>query len=148
MEAWPKSATDASTQGLVHNATNNILQGTLFTCSDTSDVYNINVQLALSDGTAQGRSFHAAELRVYKNAISTTSRGGGVRTYFLGSGYARMLPGTNKAFWGGNIQLTMNQNGQFEVISPRKYTQNSGALNLNDGADATRLIIDRVVIRY
>ena len=58
-----------------------------------------------------------------------------------------MLPGTNKCFWGGNIQLTMNQNDPFEVISSRKYVSNTNSLELNDGAEATRLIIDRVVIR-
>ena len=140
------SATDSSSQGLVHTATNNIPQGTLFTCSDTSGVYNINVQLALTDGTTQGRSFHVAELRVYTNAASTTGYGDDVRTYFLGSGYSRMLSGTNKCFWGGSIQITMQQNDQFEILTSRKYVSNTNALNLNDGALATRLIIDRVVI--
>jgi hypothetical protein len=140
------SATDSSSQGLVHTATNNIPQGTLFTCSDTSGVYNINVQLALTDGTTQGRSFHVAELRVYTNAASTTGYGDDVRTYFLGSGYSRMLSGTNKCFWGGSIQITMQQNDQFEIVTNRKYAQNTDSLNLNDGADATRLIIDRVII--
>jgi hypothetical protein len=140
------SATDSSSQGLVHTATNNIPQGTLFTCSDTSGVYNINVQLALTDGTTQGRSFHVAELRVYTNATSTTGYGDDVRTYFLGSGYSRMLSGTNKCFWGGSIQITMQQNDQFEILTSRKYVSNTNALNLNDGALATRLIIDRVII--
>ena len=115
------SATDASSQGLVHNATNNIPQGTLFTCSDTSGVNNINVQLAMTDGTAQSRSFHVAELRVHTNATSTTGRGDDVRPYFLGSGYARMVSGTNKCFWGGSIQITMEQNDQFEISTSRKY---------------------------
>ena len=57
-----------------------------------------------------------------------------------------MMSGTNKCFWGGNIQITMNQNDQFEIVTNRKYAQNTDSLNLNDGADATRLIIDRVVI--
>ena len=57
-----------------------------------------------------------------------------------------MMNGTNKCFYGGNIQITMNQNDQFEILSSRKSTQNSNALDLNEGADATRLIIDRVVI--
>ena len=57
-----------------------------------------------------------------------------------------MLSGTNKTFYGGNIQLTMNQNDQFEVISSRKYVSNTNSLELNDGSEATRLIIDRVVI--
>ena len=140
------SATNSSSQGLVHTATSNIPQGTLFTCSDTSGVYNINVQLALTDGTSQSRSFHVAEPRVYTNATSTTSRGDDVRTYFLGSGYARMLSDTNKAFWGGTIQITMEQNDQFEILTSRKYAQNTNALNLNDGTLATRLIIDRVAI--
>ena len=140
------SATDSSSQGLVHNATNNIPQGSLFTCNDTRGVYNVNVQIALTDGTNQGRSFHVAELRVYTNATSTTSRGDDVRTYFLGSGYARMLSGTNKCFYGGSIQITMEQNDQFEILSSRKSTSNSNALDLNEGAEATRLIIDRVVI--
>ena len=87
-----------------------------------------------------------AELRVYTNATSTTSQGDDVRTYFLGSGYARMMSGTNKCFWGGNIQITMQQNDQFEIVTNRKYAQNTDALNLNDGTEATRLIIDRVVI--
>ena len=83
---------------------------------------------------------------MYTNATSTTSQGDDVRTYFLGSGYARMMSGTNKCFWGGNIQITMQQNDQFEIVTNRKYAQNTDALNLNDGTEATRLIIDRVVI--
>ena len=140
------SATNSSSQGLVHNASGNIPQGTLFTCSDHSGVYNINVQLALTEGTSQSRSFHVAELRVYTNATETTGRGDDVRTYFLGSGYARMMSDTNKCIYGGSIQITMEQNDQFEILSSRKYAQNTDALNLNDGALATRLIIDRIII--
>ena len=142
------SATASSSQGLVHAASNAIPAGSLFTCNDTSGVYNINVQIALTVGTNQSRSFHVAELRVYTNATNTTTtvRGDDVRTYFLGSGYARMMSGTNKCFWGGNIQITMAQNDQFEIVTNRKYAQNTDALNLNDGTLATRLIIDRVVI--
>jgi hypothetical protein len=87
-----------------------------------------------------------AELRVYTGASSTTARGDLVRTYFLGSGYARMMRGTNKCFYGGNIQIAMNQNDQFEMLSSRKSSQTSNALMLNGGASATRLIIDRVKI--
>ena len=57
-----------------------------------------------------------------------------------------MMSGTNKCFWGGSIQITMAQNDQFEILTSRKYAQNTDALNLNDGSLATRLIIDRVVI--
>ena len=57
-----------------------------------------------------------------------------------------MMNGTNKCFYGGNIQITMNQNDQFEILSFRKSTSNSNALDLNEGSEATRLIIDRVVI--
>ena len=55
-----------------------------------------------------------------------------------------MMSGTNKCFFGGNIQITMNQNDQFEIISSRKSAQNSNALMLN--GSATRLIKDRVKI--
>ena len=140
------SATNTSSQGLVHTASGNIPQGTLFTCSDYSGVYNINVQLALTEGTSQSRSFHVAELRVYTNATSTTGRGDDVQTYFLGSGYARMMSDTNKCIYGGSIQITMTQNDQFEILSSRKYAQDTDALNLNDSENATRLIVDRVVI--
>ena len=142
------SATASSSQGLVHQASDSIPAGSLFTCNDTSGVYNINVQLALTDGTSQSRSFHVVELRMYTNATNTTTtlRGDDVRTYFIGSGYARMMSGTNKCFWGGSIQITMQQNDQFEIVTNRKYAQNTDSLNLNGGADATRLIIDRVVI--
>ena len=57
-----------------------------------------------------------------------------------------MMNGTNRCFWGGSIQITMQQNDQFEILTSRKYVSNTNALNLNDGALATRLIIDRVVI--
>ena len=140
------SATASSSQGLVHNATNNIPQVTLFTCNDYNGVYNINVQLALTVGTNQSRSFHVAELRVHTGATSTTARGDLLRTYFIGSGYARMMSGTNKCFYGGNIQITTNQNDQFEILSSRKSAQNSSALMLNGGANTTRLIIGRVKI--
>ena len=40
----------------------------------------------------------------------------------------------------------MEQNDQFEVISSRKYVSNTNSLDLNEGAEATRLIIDRVII--
>ena len=55
-----------------------------------------------------------------------------------------MMTGTNKCFYGGNIQITMNQNDQFEILSSRKSAHNSNALMLNGGASETRLIIDRV----
>ena len=64
------SATASSSQGLVHAASNAIPAGSLFTCNDTSGVYNINVQIALTEGTNQSRSFHVAELRVYTNATT------------------------------------------------------------------------------
>ena len=57
-----------------------------------------------------------------------------------------MMSGTNKCFYGGSIQITMETNDQFEILSSRKYKTNSDALDLNDGALATRLIIDRVII--
>ena len=109
-------------------------------------MYNANVQLALTEGTTSGRSFHAAELIVYTNSTSTTVRGDDVRRYFIGSGYARMVSGTNKCFYGGSIQITMETNDQFEILSSRKYKTNSDSLDLNDGVLATRLIIDRVII--
>ena len=87
-----------------------------------------------------------AELRVYTGATSTTDRGDIVRTYFLGSGYARMMSGTNKCFYGGNIQITINLDDQFEILSSRKSAQNSNALELNADESATRLVIDRVKI--
>ena len=54
------SATESSSQGLVHAASNAIPAGSLFTCNDTSGVYNINLQIALTVGTNQSRSFHVA----------------------------------------------------------------------------------------
>ena len=57
-----------------------------------------------------------------------------------------MMTDTNKCFYGGSIQVTMETNDQFEILSSRKYAKNSDALDLNDGALATRLIIDRVII--
>ena len=57
-----------------------------------------------------------------------------------------MMNGTNKCFYGGNIQITMNQNDQFEILSTRKSAQTANALMLDDGANATRLIIARVQI--
>ena len=57
-----------------------------------------------------------------------------------------MMSGTNKCFYGGNIQITMSQNDQFEILSSRKSAQNSNALELNAGESAARLIIDRVEI--
>ena len=56
------------------------------------------------------------------------------------------MSGTNKCFYGGNIQITMNQNDQFEILSSRKSSQNANAPMLDGGASATRLIIDRVEI--
>ena len=57
-----------------------------------------------------------------------------------------MINHTNKCFYGGNIQITMNQDDQFEILSSRKFSQNSNALMLDGNANATRLIIDRVEI--
>ena len=59
-----------------------------------------------------------------------------------------MLPGTNACMYGGSIQITMEQNDQFEILSSRKSAQNSNALNLNGGVDATRLMIDGVVMSF
>ena len=117
------SATAASSQCLVHAASNDIPAGSLFTCNNTSGVYNINTQIALTSGTSQSRSFQVAELRVHNGATNTTTtvRGNLIRTFFTGSGYARMMSGTNKCMYGGNIQITMEQNDQFEILSSRKY---------------------------
>ena len=143
---WEPAITNG-TSGLLHNATNNLPQGSLFTCNDSDGgVYNLNVQLALTDGTNQSRSFHVIELRTYINSSNHTSYGTTSRIYFIGSGYARMLAGTNKCIYGGSIQITMAQNDQFEIVSTRKYITNSNALNLNTGSEATRLTIDRVLI--
>ena len=140
------SATASSSQGLVHTASDSVPAGSLFTCNVHTSVYNINVQLALTEGTTQSRSFHVVELIVYTNSTSTTVRGTDVMGYFIGSGYARMMQTTNKCFWGGSIQITMETNDQFEISSSLKYAQLSDALDLNDGALATRLIIDRAII--
>ena len=143
---WKPAITNG-TSGLLHNATNNIPQGTLFTCNDSDGgVYNLNVQLALTDGTNQGRSFHVIEMRTFTNSANHTGYGTPSRTYFIGSGYARMLTNTNKCIYGGSIQITMQQNDQFEIVSTRKYITNTNALDLNDGVEATRLTIDRVLI--
>ena len=84
---------------------------------------------------------------MYTNAISTTGRGGDVRTYFLGSGYARMIPGANVCMYGGSTQITMEeQNVQFEILSSRKSGLTTDVLNLSVGALATRLITGRVAI--
>ena len=57
-----------------------------------------------------------------------------------------MMNDTNKCFYDGNIQITMNQDDQSEILSSRKFSQNSNALMLDGDANATRLIIDRVEI--
>ena len=57
-----------------------------------------------------------------------------------------MMSGTNKCFYGGNIQITINLDDQFEILSSRKSAQNSNALELNADESATRLVIDRVKI--
>jgi hypothetical protein len=57
-----------------------------------------------------------------------------------------MLSNTNKCIYGGSIQITMQENDQFEIVSTRKYITNTNALTLNDRASATRLTIDRVLI--
>ena len=143
---WKPDIT-SGTSGLLHNATDNIPQGTLFTCNDSAGgVYNINVQLAITEGTNQNnRPFHVLELITYTNSISHTGRGTPSRTYLIGSGYARMMTGTNKCFYGGNIQITMEEDDQFEIVSSRKFAQTTTAIELNAGVDATRLIIDRLI---
>ena len=143
---WTPAITNG-TSGLLHNATDNLPQGSLFTCNDSDGgVYNLNVQLALTDGTNQGRSFHVIEMRTYINSSNHTSYGTTSRIYFIGSGYARMLADTNKCVYGGSIQITMQQNDQFEIVSTRKYITNTNNLLLNTGVEATRLTIDRVLI--
>ena len=57
-----------------------------------------------------------------------------------------MLNGTNKCFYGGGIQITMEENDQFQIVSTRKYVSGSNTIELNAGVDATRLIIDRLII--
>ena len=57
-----------------------------------------------------------------------------------------MLNGTNKCFYGGSIQITMEENDQFQIVSTSKYVSGSSTIELNAGVDATRLIIDRLII--
>ena len=57
-----------------------------------------------------------------------------------------MLSGTNKCFYGGSIQITTEENDQFQVVSTRKYVSGTTGIELNGGVDATRLIIDRLII--
>ena len=57
-----------------------------------------------------------------------------------------MLNGTNKCFYGGSIQITMEEKDQFQVVSTSKYVSGTNTIELNGGVDATRLIIDRLII--
>ena len=141
-----KPAISMGSSGLLHDQDNAIPNGTLFYCNDgDGGVYNINVQIALTSGTP-GRSFHVLELRTFTGGANQYTQGTASRTYFIGSGYARMLNGTNKCFYGGNIQITMEEHDQFQIVSTRKYVSGAGVLELNAGVDATRLIIDRLII--
>jgi hypothetical protein len=143
---WEPAITTGIT-GLLHNASNSIPEGTLFTCNDSNGgVYNLNVQLALLNGTNQGRSFHVIEMRTYTDSVNHTSYGTSSRIYFIGSGYARMMSGTNKCIYGGSIQITMQENDQFEIVSTYKYKTGNNSLTLNDGDQVTLLTIDRVII--
>jgi len=141
-----KPAISTGSSGLLHDQDNAIPNGTLFYCNDgDGGVYNINVQIALTSGTPD-RSFHVLELRTFTGGSNQYTEGTPSRTYFIGSGYARMVTGTNKCFYGGSIQITMEEHDQFQIVSTRKYVSGTGVLELNAGVDATRLIIDRLII--
>jgi len=142
---WKPAITGGSS-GLLHDQDNAIPNGTLFYCNDgDGGVYNINVQIAITTGTP-GRSVHVLELRTFTGGSNQYTQGTPSRTYFIGSGYARMLNGTNKCFYGGSIQITMEENDQFQIVSTSKYVSGSGTIELNAGVEATRLIIDRLII--
>tara|TARA_R110001592_G_scaffold362986_1_gene679162 strand:+ start:19 stop:1608 length:1590 start_codon:yes stop_codon:yes gene_type:complete len=143
---WKPAISSGSSSGLLHDADNDIPDGTLFYCNDgDGGVYNINVQMALTSGTP-GRSFHVLELRTFTGGSNQYTEGTPSRTYFIGSGYARMLSGSNKCFYGGSIQITMEEHDQFQIVSTRKYVSGAGVIELNANVNATRLIIDRLII--
>ena len=63
------------TSGLFHDEDNAIPNGALFMCNDSAGgVYTINVQIAITAGTA-GRSFHVLELRTFTGGSNRHTEG-------------------------------------------------------------------------
>ena len=54
-----------------------------------------------------------------------------------------MLSNTNDCVYGGNIQLTLEENDQFQIVNVYQYISNAFALDLN--TIISSLIIERVL---
>jgi len=129
--------------GLTHNATNNIPQGTLFTCVVDRATYHINIMLVSSNAITNNRTYLSCTIRYYRKAPSTTGRGELDRTYFIGEGYCRAYNGTNQVWFGGDITLHMRELEQFEIVSVVRYATSSKAVPAD--ASETLMRIERVV---
>ena len=132
-------------RGLTHNASNNIPQGTLFTCVVERATYHINIMLVSSNATTNNRTYLNCTIRYYTKAPSTTGRGELDRTYFIGEGYCRAYSGTNQVWYGGDITLHMRENEQFEIVSIVRYATHSNAIPAD--ASETLMRIERVLHR-
>jgi hypothetical protein len=60
----------------------------------------------------------------YENGSGTTTKGDLLRKYYVSSSYGRAQPSTNKFAVGGNIDLYLNHDDQFEVVIGRMYGSN------------------------
>ena len=130
---------------MTHDATNNIPQGTLFTCVVERATYHINIMLASTNAVVTNRTYLSCTIRYYVSASSTTTRGTLDRTYHIGEGYCRALANTNQVYYGGDITLHMLENEQFEVVSVVRYATHSHAIPVD--VSETLMRIERVLHR-
>jgi hypothetical protein len=137
---WNNSTT---TGGLTHTGSNIIPDGSLWTkTTDGQGHYRINVVLGGDGLQGSTRYVFAIYVYTYKNASSTTARGDDKQQYFIGNGYARALSGTNQFRFGGNIDIYLNKDDQFEIVVEKLYgaTNKTAYLDQSD----TQLIVERI----
>ncbi len=137
--AWNNTFTS---QGLTHTSSSAIPTGSLFTRTDSGQGhYRINVVLGCDSLSTSTRHIFALYVYVYGTASSTTVRGSNKQQYFVGNGYGRAVSGTNKMRVGGNIDIYLNENDQFEIAVDKIY---GGTQNAALTSSATKLIIERI----
>ena len=138
--AWNNTFTS---QGLTHTSSSAIPAGSLFTRTSAGQGhYRINVVLGCDSLSTSTRHIFALYVYVYGTATSTTVRGStNKQEYFVGNGYGRAVSGTNKMRVGGNIDIYLNENDQFEIGVDKIY---GGTQNATLTSSATKLIIERI----
>ena len=127
-----------TTQGLQHNSNSKI-----FHHYETGQShYRVNVKLQSEAMQGSARHFFLCYIYTYTGG-SAVSSGTLDKTYFLGNGYARALTNTNLVALGGNIDLYLNEDDNFEVVIEKIYHDDTNRNVILEPASSS-LIIERI----